>query len=258
MLVADPDPEDAARLASALRDSEFRFAGRAASSKELLDLLWDQAPSVVALDLSLPDHPASPGVGWMSTVYHLRRISPNQRVLLTFSPRHVPLVPASILDGAGAFAEKPFLPAEVLGALRRLFSDDKRPAFYSRARRVPCLARARFRRPGRSPFESALLLDLSVSGARLALPDPPDFGCVIELILELPGGREVAADAQIVRELPAQRGREAEIGVAFIRVARVGRDGLDRFLAAELGVRGGRLEDRPGFHLPDDPSGSTR
>ena len=118
VLVADPDDHAAVAFGSALRGTEFAFAGSVSHGKALLDALFTYSPWAVAIDLSLPDHPAAPNVGWASTAHQLLELAPQLRTIVTFKPELAGLVPGTLRAGVRSFAEKPYLRDEVLAALR--------------------------------------------------------------------------------------------------------------------------------------------
>jgi DNA-binding NarL/FixJ family response regulator len=203
VLVADPDPEALPAVSAALRDSEFSVIGASAHGKALVEDLHRLAPWAVAASLSLPDHAATPGFGWIATSWRLRELSPQTRVLLTFSPHQAGLVPAALAGGARAYAEKPFVREELLSALRRLASGQAAPPFFARARRVPAPLPMRWRSslPGRTAVQRlALIRNVSVTGVRAAFQDLPPVRAVLSVEIDLPDRSVVRGRAQVVRE----------------------------------------------------------
>jgi DNA-binding NarL/FixJ family response regulator len=203
VLVADPDPAAAPAIAAALRDTDFAIAGSSANGKALVEDLHRLSPWAVAASLSLPDHPATPGFGWIATTWRLREIAPQARVFVTFSPEQAGLVPSALAGGARAYVEKPFAREDVLGALHRLAGGQPAPPYFARARRVHAPLHLRWRSivPGRTSVQRlALVRNISVTGLRAVFQDPPPVRSVLAVEIDLPDRSVIRARAQVVRD----------------------------------------------------------
>lgn len=246
VLVADPDDRAAVALGSALRGTEFAFAGRVSHGKALLDALFTYAPWAVALDLSLPDHPAAPNVGWAATVHQLGEIAPQVRTIVTFRPELSGLVPGTLRSGARAFAEKPFLRDEVLAALRHASSDAPVQRFHSRSRRIPRPLPLRYRTSSGGNTAVArvgISRNVSETGILASLTEKLPLRSVVHVDLELPDRSTVRGRGQVVRDGGAAPGAAYEYGVALFEI-----DPPNR----------GRLRDFIGRVLSDDPADSRQ
>jgi CheY-like chemotaxis protein len=240
VLVADPDPRSAVAFSTLLRHTDYAFAGAVAHGRALVDAVWKLTPWAVAVDLSLPDHPSAPNVGWVATVHHLREIAPAVRTLLTFEPHQAGLVPGAMAGGARAFAEKPFLGAEILAALDRLQTDLPPPGFFARARRVPRNLTLRYRVAGAGAGCTAitrvgLVRDLSETGFGLQLPEPVPLRTVLLIDVELPDRTSFRGRSQLVREIRSDRGTSRfEYGAALFDAPAADRARLRDFIARVL------------------------
>ncbi len=242
VLVADPDDRAAVALGTALRGTEFAFAGRVSHGKALLDALFTYSPWAVALDLSLPDHPAAPNVGWAATVHQLGEIAPQVRTIVTFRPELSGLVPGTLRSGARAFAEKPFLRDEILAALRHAASDQAVLRFHSRARRIPRPLPIRYRTSGGSNtaiVRVGISRNVSETGILASVTEKLPLRSVVNVDLEMPDRSTVRGRGQVVRDGGAAPGAAYEYGVALFEV-----DGASR----------GRLRDFIGQSLSADPA----
>lgn len=236
VLVADPDPSAVQAISVRLRGTEFEFAGSAAHGKALIDAVFARSPWAVVVDLSLPDHPAAPNVGWTSTVPVLKEIAPQVRTVVTYAPEFAGLVPGSLRNGARAFAEKPHLRRELLGALRHAASDLPPMNFHCRARRVPggvpmsysCLSG-----PDPARVRQGISRNLSETGLLAGLSERLPVRSHLQIDLRIPRGRAIQAKGQVVRELGWSQG-SFYCGVAIFAMDRHARDRLGEFIAGQL------------------------
>lgn len=238
VLVADPDPRTALAFAAALKGTDYAFAGVVENGKDLIDAVFSVGPWAVAADISLPDHPLAPSVGWVATFHHLREIAPSVHTLATCEPGQLGLVPASIGGGARALAEKPYLKIEVLAALDHLGTDLPPQPFFARTRRVPRTLALRFRQTaagGTGISKVGLIRNLSETGLRIAIPEPVAPRTVLFTDIELPDRSVVRGRGQVVREALIDRSaRVFEYGLALFDVETSHRAKLRDFIAKLL------------------------
>lgn len=246
VLIADPDPRASVAFATALRNTDFAVAGNAANGRELLDAVFRVGPWAVAVDLSLPDHPQAPNVGWVATAWHLREIAPFVQVMITFNADQLGLVPASLGGGARAFAEKPYLKEEILAALTHLTTDLPRAPFFARSRRVPRPLALRYRltASGQTAVTRVgLVRNVSETGVSVAVSEPLPHRAVLFTDIELPDRSVVRSRGQVVREIRSPRNPGVyEYGLALFDLdatqrARL-RDFIRRALAGDPALAG--------------------
>ncbi|MCE9583183.1 MAG: PilZ domain-containing protein [Planctomycetes bacterium] len=237
VLVADPDDRTAVAFGAALRGTDFSFLGVVPNGKALLDALFSQHPWAVALDLSLPDHPAAPNVGWAATVPQIREIAPNIRTLVTFRPELAGLVRGTIAAGARAAAEKPFIREEILGALQHLATDRPAQNFFARARRVPRSLSLRYRISSGANTSITRIghaRNVSETGLFLALSEKLPARSVVQFDVELPDRTTVRGRGQVVREVSVAAAGGAGCGVAIFEMEAPHRARLREFIARVL------------------------
>ncbi|MBI2923497.1 MAG: PilZ domain-containing protein [Planctomycetes bacterium] len=239
VLVADPDPAAALAFGAALKGTDYVYAGAVNNGKALIDAVFAVGPWAVAADISLPDHPQAPSVGWVATFHHLREVAPFVHTLATCIPAQLGLVPASIGGGARAFAEKPYLKTEILAALDRLDTQLPPQPFFARSRRVPRTLALRFRQTaaggGTTITKVGLVRNMSETGLRIALPEPIAPRTVLFADIELPDRSVIRGRGQIVREALVDRGaRIFEYGLALFDVETAHRAKLKEFISRVL------------------------
>lgn len=233
VLVADPDDRAAVSLGAALRGTEFSFAGRVSHGKALLDALFAYSPWAVAIDLSLPDHPAAPNVGWVATVHQLRELAPQVRTLVTFRPEHAGLVPGALRSGARAFAEKPYLREEVLAGLRHAAGDAAPLRYHARARRIPRPLPLRYRLAAggqTSVTRVGISKNISETGILASTPEPLPFRSVVHVEVELPNRATIRGRGQVVRDAGTAAGAAWDRGVALFEMDAANRARLHEFI----------------------------
>ncbi|MEK7466274.1 MAG: PilZ domain-containing protein [Planctomycetota bacterium] len=237
VLVADPDDRAAVAFGSALRGTEFAFAGSVSHGKALLDALFTYSPWAVALDLSLPDHPAAPNVGWASTAPQLLEIAPQLRTIVTFRTELVGLVPGTLRAGVRSFAEKPYLREEILAALRHAASDLPPQRFHARSRRIPRSLALRYRTSSGSNTSVArvgLSRNLSETGLLASVPEKLPMRSVVHVDIELPDHSTIRGRGQVVREAGASPGAAFDYGVALFEMDDPNRTRLKGFIGRVL------------------------
>lgn len=237
LLVADPNTVASNSLESLLRSTSFTHAGSVAHGKALVDSVRRLKPWAIALDLSLPDHPDSPGVGWVAATAHLRQIAPDLRIIVTCSPENRNLVPAAFAAGARAYIEKPYARGEVLHALNHLAADAPPMNFYVRARRLSQRLSARY-----APLAfqgatrekcAASVANVSETGVCLESNSEIPLRSIITLEIDLPDRGEIRGRAQILRSTRGGVG-PAEHGIAFVELENAARERLRSFIARTL------------------------
>lgn len=249
VLVADPDDRAAVAFGSALRGTEFSFAGSVTNGKALLDAVFSVNPWAVALDLALPDHPAAPNLGWAATVPQLKEIAPQVRPLITFRPEMVGLVPGALRSGARAFVEKPYLREEVLAALRHAASDQPALRYYNRSRRVARSLTIRYKSIGggnTTVTRVGVSLNISETGILASTPERLPARSVVMVDLELPDRSTLRCRGQVVREI-ASPGAAPEYGIALFEMEPANRLRLRDFIARVLNGDAGPAGDPKRF-----------
>jgi len=237
VLVADPDDRAAVAFGNALRGTEYSFAGSVSHGKALLDALFTYSPWAVALDLSLPDHPAAPNVGWASTVPQLIEIAPQLRMIVTFRPEFAGLVPGTLRAGARSFAEKPSLREEILAALRHAGSEAPAQKFHARSRRIPRPLALRYRvssGSNTSVTRVGLSRNVSETGLLASVTEKLPLRSVVNVDLELPDRSTIRGRGQVVRDAGAAPGAAFDYGVALFEMDGVNRDRLKDFIGRVL------------------------
>lgn len=237
VLVADPDDHAAVAFGSALRGTEFAFAGSVSHGKALLDALFTYAPWAVAIDLSLPDHPAAPNVGWASTAHQLLELSPQLRTIVTFKPELAGLVPGTLRAGVRSFAEKPYLREEILAALRHAATDLPAQKFHARSRRIPRPLAIRYRTSSGSNTSVArigLSRNVSETGLLASVAEKLPMRSVVQVDIELPDRSTIRGRGQVVREAGAAPGAAYDYGVALFEMDDNSRTRLKAFIGRVL------------------------
>jgi DNA-binding NarL/FixJ family response regulator len=235
ILVADPNSVAAVSFATLLRGSPYTFQGSVSHGKALVDAVWRLTPWAVALDLSLPDHPDTPGVGWVAATAHLREIAPWLKIAVTCTPETRNLVPAALAAGASAYIEKPYAREEVYKALNHLHADAPPMHFYVRARRLTRKLQARYVAPNEVPpmRRIALVQNVSETGVCLRSDQELPVRTVLSLEIDLPDRVAIRGRAQIVRANRNTDG-QTEHGLAFVDLDTNSRDRLRQFIARAL------------------------
>jgi DNA-binding NarL/FixJ family response regulator len=235
VLVADPNSVAAVSFATLLRGTPYTFQGSVSNGKSLVDAVWRLTPWAVALDLSLPDHPETPGVGWVAATAHLREIAPWLKIAVTCTPEARNLVPAALAAGAFAYVEKPYAREEILKALNHLHSDAAPMSFYVRARRLTRKLPARYSTAevNASGRRVALVQNLSETGVCLKSEEELAVRSVVSLEIDLPDRVAVRGRAQIVRATRNNDG-QSEHGLAFVDLESPARERLKQFIARAL------------------------
>ena len=235
VLVADPNSVAAVSFATLLRGTPYSFQGSVAHGKALVDAVWRLTPWAVSLDLSLPDHPDTPGVGWVAATAHLREIAPWLKIAVTCTPETRNLVPAALAAGASAYIEKPYARGEILQALNHLHSEAPPMAFYVRARRLSRKLSARYSASNENPptRRVGFVQNLSETGVCLKSTEEMPVRSVLALEIDLPDRLAIRGRAQIVRASRHSDG-QTEHGLAFVDLDGVSRDRLKQFIARSL------------------------
>ncbi|MBI2923498.1 MAG: PilZ domain-containing protein [Planctomycetes bacterium] len=235
VLVADPNSVAAVSFATLLRGTPYTFQGSVAHGKALVDAVWRLTPWAVALDLSMPDHPDTPGVGWVAATAHLREIAPWLKIAVTCTPETRNLVPAALAAGACAYIEKPYAKEEILQAMGHLHADAAPMTFYVRARRLSRKLQARYLRGNENPptRRIALVQNVSETGVCLKSEEELPVRTVVALEIDLPDRVAIRGRAQIVRANRNNDG-QTEHGLAFVDLDNPSRDRLRQFIARAL------------------------
>ncbi len=110
ILVVDDEPKIVRLVRAYLEQSGYRTLS-ARSGREALDLYQTESPSLVVLDLMLPD------LDGMDVAREIRRIHPTPIIMLTARTEDVDRV-AGLEIGADDYVVKPFNPRELLARVR--------------------------------------------------------------------------------------------------------------------------------------------
>jgi DNA-binding NarL/FixJ family response regulator len=236
ILIADPKGVAGVAFATHLRGSPYSFVGTVSHGKALVDAIGRLSPWGVALDVTLPDHPATPGVGWVAAVTTLREIAPWLRIVATADAEHRALLPAALGSGARAYLEKPYTRDEIMTALAHAASERPVMNFYIRPRRVAKRVPARvvtLYATGSAPRRTATVLNMSESGVCLHLAEELPVRKVFDVEIDLQPGPTLTTRAQIVRTSRSDSGGY-DHGAWFVDLDAAGRDRVLQFLARSL------------------------
>ena len=235
ILVADPNSVAAVSFATMLRGSAYSFQGSVSNGKTLVDAIWRLTPWAVALSVSLPDHPDTPGFGWVAATARLREIAPWLRIAVTCVPETRNLVSSALAAGANAYIEKPYAREEIFSALHHLNSDASPMAFYVRARRLARKLMARYvtTRAASAVRQPALVQNVSETGLCLKSAQEMPVRTVLALEIDLPDRVGIRGRAQIVRAIRGDDGQTAH-GLAFVDLDTDCRERLRQFIARAL------------------------
>jgi two-component system chemotaxis response regulator CheY len=102
-------------LSEILEEAGFKVAGEAATGAEAVRMYRDLQPSLVTMDIIMPD------MGGIDAVRAIVKEFPEARILMCSAMGQQALVIEAIQAGARDFVVKPFQPARVLEAVQRVF-----------------------------------------------------------------------------------------------------------------------------------------
>ncbi|NUN47298.1 MAG: PilZ domain-containing protein [Candidatus Brocadiae bacterium] len=235
VLVADPRPVASVAFGTLLRGSDYTFVGSVAHGRALLDAVHRLGPWAVTVDLGLPDHPSTPGVGWVNAARVLIETAPAVRVVVTCSVETRNLVPASLAAGVKAYIEKPYLRDEILRAFDHVSADRPAMPFFLRARRIARRLGVRWLKDGDAAAarRPGTVLNLSETGVCLRTADEVRARDVLQMELDLPGAAPVRGRGQVVRQVPSPEGGW-DLGIAFVDLDPGARDRLRQFVERVL------------------------
>jgi len=103
-------------LAEILEPAGFKVAGQAATGAEAVKMYGALKPSLVTMDIIMPD------MGGIDAVRAIVKEDPDARILMCSAMGQQALVIEAIQAGARDFVVKPFQPARVLEAVQRVFA----------------------------------------------------------------------------------------------------------------------------------------
>lgn len=186
----------------------------------------DETPGLdlVLCDMVLPD-----GTGFDVLAHARAGVGPRPEVMLMTARVSEADRERAVREGALGYLSKPI----VLPDIRRAWSEraERRP-IQPRAPRRSVMVRVEVADPG---AEASILcvtaLDVSRSGAFLAMPGPLPLGTKLDLTLELDDAR-VRVLASVVRVQEPGWMSSPGLGVHFDEVAEDSRDAFDRFVAS--------------------------
>ena len=104
-----------AMLAEIMKQAGFTVVGEAGTGKEAVRLYRELKPSLVTMDIIMPD------MGGIDAVREIVKDFPDANILMCSAMGQQALVIEAIQAGARDFVVKPFQPSRVLEAVQRVF-----------------------------------------------------------------------------------------------------------------------------------------
>ena len=110
--------DDAAFMRMLLKDiitkAGFEVVGEASNGKEAVEKYKELKPDIVTMDITMPE------MNGIEAVKEIKKIDPNAKIIMVSAMGQQAMVIEAIQAGARDFIVKPFQPARVIEALKKL------------------------------------------------------------------------------------------------------------------------------------------
>jgi DNA-binding response OmpR family regulator len=184
ILVVDDEEDVQILVCRILRDLgyEVQAASDGAQAMEMI-LVW--RPDLLVLDLMMP------GVDGWGVLARLRETRDPLPVVVLTARTDYSTLQRGIREGAAAYVCKPFRFHELVATCQSvLLSTDRKAPVHERRQRVRQILRldVDVLTRERAPIAPGKLVNLSLGGAQVALPNPLTLGESIRVAVHLPGG----------------------------------------------------------------------
>ncbi len=113
--------DDAAFMRMLLKDivtkAGFEVVGEASNGKEAVEKYKELKPDVVTMDITMPE------MNGIEAVKEIKKIDPNANIIMVSAMGQQAMVIEAIQAGAKDFIVKPFQPARVIEALKKVVGE---------------------------------------------------------------------------------------------------------------------------------------
>ncbi len=113
--------DDAAFMRMLLKDiiskAGFEVVGEAANGKEAVEKYKELKPDIVTMDITMPE------MNGIEAVKEIKKIDPEAKIIMVSAMGQQAMVIEAIQAGARDFIVKPFQPARVIEALKKLVEE---------------------------------------------------------------------------------------------------------------------------------------
>ncbi len=113
--------DDAAFMRMLLKDiitkAGFEVVGEASNGKEAVEKYKELKPDIVTMDITMPE------MNGIEAVKEIKKIDPNAKIIMVSAMGQQAMVIEAIQAGARDFIVKPFQPARVIEALKKLVEE---------------------------------------------------------------------------------------------------------------------------------------
>ncbi len=113
--------DDAAFMRMLLKDiitkAGFEVVGEASNGKEAVEKYKELKPDIVTMDITMPE------MNGIEAVKEIKKIDPNAKIIMVSAMGQQAMVIEAIQAGAKDFIVKPFQPARVIEALKKLVEE---------------------------------------------------------------------------------------------------------------------------------------
>ncbi len=113
--------DDAAFIRMLLKDivtkAGFEVVGEASNGKEAVEKYKELKPDVVTMDITMPE------MNGIEAVKEIKKIDPNANIIMVSAMGQQAMVIEAIQAGAKDFIVKPFQPARVIEALKKVVGE---------------------------------------------------------------------------------------------------------------------------------------
>ncbi len=110
--------DDAAFMRMLLKDiiskAGFEVVGEASNGKEAVEKYKELQPDIVTMDITMPE------MNGIEAVKEIKKVDPNARIIMVSAMGQQAMVIEAIQAGARDFIVKPFQPARVIEAMKKL------------------------------------------------------------------------------------------------------------------------------------------
>jgi len=110
--------DDAAFMRMLLKDiiskAGFEVVGEASNGKEAVEKYKELQPDIVTMDITMPE------MNGIEAVKEIKKIDPNAKIIMVSAMGQQAMVIEAIQAGARDFIVKPFQPARVIEAIKKL------------------------------------------------------------------------------------------------------------------------------------------